>query len=285
MSIVTRRVDSALGRWTYSEWQPAHLAGFVESIGCFEGEPAHPRERVFPHGRLELMVHLGARYRPAGGSPADLYPVACFSGLMSSAAVVEAPPGGSRVLGVRLHPAGAYALLGRPLSELADVNVDLRVLVGSAADELVERCHEATSAEERLRIAARWVAERVAQSRRVEPSIAWTAAQIERSRGAVSIGRLRERTGLSARRLVAAFREQIGAAPKLFARIHRVRNVLGMLSGSAGPPAALADIALDAWFYDQPHMNAELRELTGLAPGELLAATRYPDSISLAESA
>jgi methylphosphotriester-DNA--protein-cysteine methyltransferase len=281
MSIVTQHVDSPLGRWTHSEWRPAHLAGIVEMMGYFEGEPAHPRERVFPHGRLELFVHLSDCYSVVEGTRTERCPVACISGLISSSMVVQAPPGGSRVLGMRLHPAGAYALLGMPLSELAGITVDLRDLAGVAADELVERCQAATSAEERLQVAARWVAERVARSPRAEPSIAWTAAQIEIAQGAVSIGHLRERTGLSARRLVAAFREQIGAPPKLFARIHRVRRVLAMLNQGAGP---LADIALDAGYYDQPHMNAEFRELTGLAPSEFIAATRYPGSISLAES-
>lgn|SRR6185295_5911533 len=282
MSIVTRHVDSSLGRWTHSEWQPAHLAGLVENISYFEGEPAHPRERAFPNGRLELIVHLGERYRAVEPGGAEAFPVACFSGLMSSAIVVEAPPGGSRVLGMRLHPAGAFALLGRPLSDLAGITVDLRDLVGRAADELVERCHEAASAEERLQVTARWVAELVARSRPAEPAISWTAARIEQAGGAVSIGRLRERTGLSERRLVAAFRDQIGVAPKLYARIHRVRRLLSMLHEGAAP---LTEIAIDAGYYDQPHMNAELRELTGFSPSELLAATRYPGSASVAEMA
>ena len=281
MSIVTTRVDSSLGRWTYSEWRPAHLAGMVESLGYFDGEPAHPRERAFPNGRLDLILHLSERYRLVDGARTELCPVACFTGQLSSSIVVEAPPGGSRVLGVRLHPAGAYALLGMPLSEVSGITVDLRDLLGSAADELVERCHGAVSAEERLRVAARWLAERIAKSRRVEPPIAWTAAEIERAHGAVSIAGLRERIGMSGRRLVAAFREQIGVAPKLYARIRRVQRVLALLNEGAG---SLADLALDAGYYDQPHMNAELRELTGLAPSEFLTAMRYPGSVSLAES-
>ena len=145
MSIVTRQVDSPLGRWTHSEWSPAHLAGIVEMIGYFEGEPAHPRERVFPHGRLELFVHLSECYSVVEGTRTERCPVACVSGLISCSMVVQAPPGGSRVLGMRLHPTGAYALLGMPLSELAGITVDLRDLAGVAADELVKRCHAATS--------------------------------------------------------------------------------------------------------------------------------------------
>lgn len=104
-----RCVDSPLGRWTHSEWSPAHLTGIVESISYFEGEPAHPRERVFPHGRVELIVHLAERYSVVNGTRAEICPVACVTGLISSSMVVQAPPGGSRVLGVRLHPAGARA--------------------------------------------------------------------------------------------------------------------------------------------------------------------------------
>ena len=37
----------------------------------------------------------------------------------------------------------------------------------------------------------------------------------------------------------------------------------------------LIDVAQAAGYYDQPHMNAEFRELSGLAPREFLAA-RYP---------
>jgi len=69
---------------------------------------------------------------------------------------------------------------------------------------------------------------------------------------------------------------------KLFARIHRFRRALKLIDQGDGP---LADIALAAGYYDQPHMNAELRELSGLAPGEFLAAVRYPNSVSVAEPA
>jgi hypothetical protein len=41
--------------------------------------------------------------------------------------------------------------------------------------------------------------------------------------------------------------------------------------------AGLVDVALAAGSYDQPHFNADFRELTGLSPRELLAA-RHPSA-------
>jgi AraC-like DNA-binding protein len=252
----------------------------VERISFFEGTLTFPRERVFPDGRIELNLQLGEPHRLVSGERSEPFPAACLSGLAPQSFVIEAPPGGCRVLGVRLSPAGAYALLARPLSELTGITVALQDLFGPAAAELMERCQEAADGEEILRVAADWIADRIARSPAADPAIAWTAAQIERRAGAVSISELRERTGLSKARLATVFREQIGLPPKHYARLHRFRHALDLLHRREEP---LAEVALAAGYYDQPHMNAEFREMAGLTPGELLAAVRYPGSVSLAE--
>jgi methylphosphotriester-DNA--protein-cysteine methyltransferase len=93
---------------------------------------------------------------------------------------------------------------------------------------------------------------------------------------------LREQAGQSKTRLATVFREQIGVPAKVYARIHRFRRLLTRLNEGAGP---LADLAVDAGYYDQPHMNAEFRELSGFSPREFLAAVRYAGSTSIAEAA
>lgn len=284
MAITTFQVDSGLGTWTASEWRPPHLADIVEFFWHFDGRVAAPRERVFPSGRLELIVQLDATYRLIEGAGAESCPVTCLTGLQTSPILIEAPDRPCRVLGIRFHPVGAYAVLGLPLSELSGWTVDLEDLAGRAAAELTERCHGAATVEERFRLAAEWVAGRAARSPGADPAVSWIARQIERridrQEGPVSIAELRERTGLTRTRLAAAFREQIGVAPKLYARILRFRRLLGLLHAGAGP---LSDLALAAGYYDQPHMNAEFRELSGLTPREFLAGQRFVNSVSLAE--
>jgi AraC-like DNA-binding protein len=219
---------------------------------------------------VEMLVNFGEPYRTISGAGPELLKKAWLAGLQSGPMVSEQPPR-QDVMGVRLCPAGAHALMDRPMREISELIVDLEDLVGGAADELAERCYDAASIEERLRRAADWVAERLMKSRVIDPAVAWAAGRIEQSGGAVSIAELRRQTGLSKTRLAEAFRDQIGLAPKLYARVVRFRRAAELLQKGASP---LIEVALAAGYYDQPHMNAEFRELSGLSPREFLAA-RY----------
>lgn len=274
MKISTLHNDTPLGSWTYSEWRPphlAHLAGLVDVVWYFKGPTSSARKRVLPNGMVEMLVNFGEPYRTIAGAGPELLKTSWLAGLQTGPMVCEQPPN-QDVMGVRMRPAGAYALLDAPMREISELVVDLEDLVGRAADELAERCYDAASVEERLRRAAHWVAERVTRAREVDPAIARAAGQIEQSGGAVSIAELRQQTGLSKTRLAEAFRDQIGLAPKLYARVVRFRRAAAMLQKGAAP---LIEIALAAGYYDQPHMNVEFRELSGLSPREFLAA-RYP---------
>src|SRR5215213_2325009 len=198
MVITSFAVDSPLGRWTITGWSPPGLAGVVDSIWHFDGTVTCLRERTFPNGLLQLIVHLGGRYRVVEKGEAELCPEVCVGGLQTGPLVVESPGSRCCVMGVQLHPVGAYRLFGTPLGELAgQSNLDLQDVMGPAARELQERCLEAVSAAEQVRCAADWIAERLARSPAPDKAIVWTAAEIKRRQGAVSISELRDRTGLS----------------------------------------------------------------------------------------
>lgn len=270
--IVTWREDSDLGHWTAGLWQPSQLAPWVERFWYSEGTTGAARERILPNGLLELAVCLGEPHRLVVGRGSETLR-ACLTGLQTSAVVIEHPTW-HRVLGLRLRPAGAYALLSRPLNEISGYTVELPDLLGSAAIDLAERCHATGSIADCFAHAARWLCERVTSSRAPDPEVAWCAARIEDSGGRVAIATLRERTGLSKMRLATLFREQIGVVPKVYARIVRFRRALALLDAG---PASLVDAALDAGYYDQSHMTTEFRELGGLTPREFVAQ-RYPGS-------
>ena len=136
LNVSTRQVDSALGSWTHTEVRPPDLAGIVDVMWYFDGEVTCVRERTFPNGLLEIIVHLGERYRDVHGDDVSVCPETCVSGLQLRPMIIEAPRRPTAVLGIRLTVAGAYAVFGRPLCELTGLTVDLRDVVGGAAAEL-----------------------------------------------------------------------------------------------------------------------------------------------------
>jgi len=277
VQLLTLHNESHLGRWTYHEWRPPALAGFVELLWESQGTTTQPDDRHFPHGMIELLVNLqGDPFDLLEPTGASTFATTWLVGQQLGPTVTVQPPR-HHVLGIRLRPAGAYALLRAPLRVLTGLVVELEDLVGSAARALVDGCRDAASVAARFDLATRWLAARFAGAGTIDPAIAWVAAQIEAHDGGVAIAGLREETGLSKTRLATAFRDQIGVTPKVYARLVRFRRALAMVETGA---TSLADVACATGYYDQPHFNAEFRELTGLTPRELLVA-RYPSGVPI----
>src|SRR5262245_13647030 len=268
----TVRGVSPLGSWSYSMWRPPQLRGLIDHLWAYDGPSSHRLKRVFPNGRVEILVNFGDAYRLVEGAGAEACRNAWLTGLQVAPIVLE-QPAHQHVIGVRLRPAGAYAVVARPLRETTGLSLDLADVLGQEASELLERCEEATSVEGRFHVLAQWIGECFAQTRGMDRAVAWAVAQLDASGGATPIAALRERSGLSETRLVEAFRDQVGLAPKLYGRVVRFRRALGRLQ--RGGPVRLTDVALDTQFHDQAHMNAEFRTLGGITPRAFVAA-RHP---------
>lgn len=173
-----------------------------------------------------------------------------------------------------VRPSAARALLGVPLSELADRAVDLHELWGRSGDEVAER-------------AARLAADPQAALRAIEPLLAARVPVDEASAGARLAERAIERfaataaaeptvealardLGASERTLRQAFADHVGVSPKRYARIERIRRVAAR-AGSR----SWTQLAAEHGFSDQAHMNGEFRALLGVSPGAFIAR-RFP---------
>jgi AraC-like DNA-binding protein len=250
------------------EFRPYQLKGVVASIWHFAGSVPQARERHVADGFVQLVMPFEGPFDLVYRGNRQRCPITSFAGVQTGPTFVESAASRSCVLGIRLYAAGAYALIGTPLNETTDRLIDLGDLVGSAAAEFADRCAMAPSGEARVRIAADWVFERLARSPGLDPRVGEAAARIERRFGALSVGTLHDQVGLSKKRLIAAFREQLGVTPKIYARIMRLRRAMKLLDNGCSP----ASVAAVAGYYDQPHMNLEFRELAGVTPGKFLAA-------------
>lgn len=263
--------DSARGAFRFCETRPAHLDGVADVLWHYEGPTAAVRKRILPGATLELLVNLADPYVSHAPDGAATLRRAWIGGVHTTPHVCT-QPSRQRVLGVRLRPAAAAAVLGIPVGAVAGRVVELDDIVAGVGADLHERCGAARSMEARLRVLADWVQDRVRRAEPVARPIVWATAEIVRRGGAVPIAELREEIGFSKARLVGGFREHVGVTPKVYARLVRFRRVTSLLQRGAAP---LAEVALAAGYYDQPHMTSEFHALSGFTPTAFLAA-RHP---------
>jgi AraC-like DNA-binding protein len=289
--IAVESADSPLGRWTVASYEPpplSRLAGFVDRIWYFDGSMTHAKERVFPNGCPELVVMLDEPHRDGDVETLPPFPAVCINGLRTRPSVVVAPSGRCRVLGIRLEPLGACALIGTPIRDLTDVTIDLRDALGRVAGELGERCADAAGlaasqpdrgAAAAVRVAAEWTAQRIGVAPALDLEVERAARAIRNARGMLFVDDVGATLGLSRAHLSARFRASIGVTPKRFARIVRFSNALTLLASSENIASAAADLS----YYDQAHMYRDFEEFAGMTPGAFLGARRYAGTSSLAE--
>jgi AraC-like DNA-binding protein len=184
-----------------------------------------------------------------------------IAGPDTAARLVALVPG-SRMVGVRLRPGVAGAVLGLPATELCDQAPDAHEVLGRGATEAL--LAELEAGGDPHAILARAVELRAARA--PDPLVRAAIASLDRPDARVAA--VAAELGVSARQLQRRVADAVGYGPKLVARILRFRRLQALAART--PAAALVDLALDAGYADQAHMSAEVSRLTGLPPVRFL---------------
>jgi AraC-like DNA-binding protein len=174
--------------------------------------------------------------------------------------------------GVRLHVTSARELLGVAPVELVDQTVALDELWTDGAAALEDALARPASMDARLGVLEAGLAERLEAVGGGEPHArASVRAALRELEAGAKVAELAERIALSARQLRRHFRELVGISPMECAAIFRLQRAAESMT--ARGRRSLAEIALDAGYCDQAHMNLEFRKRVGAPPGAWLAAS------------
>lgn len=180
-----------------------------------------------------------------------------IAGPDTTARVVTLAPG-SRLVGVRLRPGAAGAVLGMPASELRDMSPDAADVLGrDEAAALLDELAAGSDPHALLRRAMRLRGV-------AEPDPLVRAAVIALGRPHARVTEVARELGVSGRQLQRLVCDAVGYGPKMLARVLRFRRLQALA------PAPLAELALDAGYADQAHMTAEVTRLAGISPVRFL---------------
>lgn len=247
----------------YVERPPvAALADVVSAVWVQEVAADAPalRHRNLPHGGAEIVCALGRIPRVMGP-------------LTGPNVEVLAP--GTTVVGVRLRPGAAGALLGLPPSELVDVAVPADALWGPAAARIGEGVAAAGSPARALATLQWAMVARRAAGGNPDALVAEAVRRLMPGRAA-DVAALPGLLAVSERTLRRRCLAAVGLGPK---SLHRTLRFQGFLAraqralAAGRPPGALADLAVGAGYADQAHLTRECVRLTGTTPRAYLAET------------
>jgi AraC-like DNA-binding protein len=226
--------------------RPSRVRGAIlwqKSVG-----PGATSSRILPDGCLDLLWD-GHRLIVAGPD--------------STARNVNGPGGTTRV-GLRFAGGTGPALLGVAAVDVLDRCLGLDEVWSSRDARVLSE----QVASDPAPVMEAWASER-ARAVELDPLgpmvLSMAAAQLP-------VATMADRLGLSARQIHRRCLPIFGYGPRRLSRVLRLHRALD--GARDGMP--LAQVAFDAGYADQAHLNREVRELAGTTPTVLLSELRGP---------
>jgi AraC-like DNA-binding protein len=250
------------------------LRGAVVRLTGYRDRAAGPvRFTEMPGTFVPVILDLGDGWwvgdarRP--DAPLDRF--GTFVAGLTGAPVAVEHAGSAHCLQVDLRPRAARRLLGVPMHELTGRTVALDDVLGAGAGELVARIAEASGWPARFALVQRAVAARLADAPPLRPEVGWALGRITSRERPARVGDVAAELGWSHRRLIARFRDEVGMAPKLVARIARFERARRLMA--AEPALGLASVAARCGYADQAHLSREVAELAATTPTGLRSSS------------
>lgn len=249
---------------------PVHplLSRYVQALAlqdCSEpGEGTDVPYRVLPKPYPVMGIQYRGRLRVLRGQSDLLLERAGITGLQRESRWFRGEAETRSVL-VMLQPAGAWALFGVSLEELADAHVGLADLLPPREIRELEERIDASEAPRSINTAVQSFLLRALEHSRqsVHPAITVATSRLMTERGNIRIETLAAQLGLSKRQLERLFRLQVGVSPREFAALARFAWTADQVM--VGRP--IVDIAAEAGYADQAHLIRTFVKRTGQTPG------------------
>lgn len=244
------------------------LAPFVRDIRVVETDVETTRALIPETGVLLAFRYSGsARDLRAGPTP---IPDAAITGLHRTARRMCTSPGGGVVV-VAFREAGAVPFLSEPLHHLFGHTIALEhVAPRPYIDRTLERVTRARDARERVRVVQDFLLERLRPDR-ADALVTHAVRMLHATHGSMRVEDVARRLEISRDRLEKRFRQQIGASPKSFATIVRLRRSIELYRDGTN----LAELSVAAGYFDQSHFIRDFRAFTGEAPGRFFRSQEH----------
>ena len=248
----------------------APLCHFVTDFWLYENyDGAHERELILPSGTFEMVFNLQDDelriYRPADPQRCQNFSGAVVSGPYSGSFMSDGAEE-TCLLGVHFKPGGAVAILGLPAGEFRDTHVDLRTVWGASARGLRERLCALREPLKKFRLLERALLQRLATHTGGHHAVRAALDAVTRTHGRTTTRDIARAVGLSQRRVITLFSDEVGHTPKMFGRITRFQYAIDRSRNTT--KIDWAQLATECGYFDQSHLIRDFVEFASVTPDD-----------------
>ena len=244
----------------------------------------HALERVLPTGDISLIINLYEDrtrvYDRNDPTKCKTLNGALVVGAYSEFSVIDTAEQRS-TMGAVFKPGGASPFFNLPAGELQDTDVSLDTLWGVKASHLRESLLEAKTPEAKFAAFERALLEKIVMPLDPpHPAVHFAVGNFRRLPNR-AISNVTDQIGLSERRFIQLFAQQVGLTPKLYCRVQRFQRVLKHIARSNNS-IDWPQIALTCGYFDQAHFIHDFRAFSGINPSTYVAnKTQFQNHVVL----
>ncbi|KAB2933579.1 MAG: AraC family transcriptional regulator [Leptonema illini] len=251
---------------------PVDLQPFVRSWCGYEERTEAPlQRREYPGVQVVLIFEFSPPlrvYKYGSDSRFSTYSGGFVAGLHDVYSLTE-HHGYQCGFQVNLSPIGAFRFFGIPMSEISGRVVSfVDLFEKNDLQYLNERLGNCPTWSDRFTLVTDVLRRRILTQRPLSAFPAYLH-EIESGRR-WQTREMADDLGFSQKHLISLFKRTTGVTPTQLRRIARFERLLQSLRSDR--PASLADLAQSLGYYDQAHMNNEVKDITGLTPASLVPA-------------
>jgi len=221
---------------------------------------------VLPNSNFAIVFTLNGRINYLENNGNVQLPFAVISGLRKSVRNINYQKNSKSII-VLFTEMGITHFFKTPLFELFEQSISLDYLIDkNKIHSVEENLNSAKSDFDRIKIIELFLLSLLNQ-KQTDLLIQKAVSEIYTAKGDIKIKKLSQSLFISIDAFEKRFRKTIGATPKQFSSLVRLKSIT-----QTEKPESIIDLALENGFYDQAHFNKEFKIFTGLTPTEFYAA-------------
>jgi len=255
----------------YSKFHPsAALQPYIREFIILESD-LYFDSRTIPDTALVMTFRYKGKVWKIEGEKEESLPATGISGLRKSVRLFQYEKQTANLL-VVFKEGGINAFTRQPAHELFELNISSdNLFPPSQLDELLEKLAGAATNEGRICIAETFLLTKLRARKEPDLLVSSALSSIRQHSGIVRIKDLAASLYVSQDAFEKKFRSTVGATPKQYASIIRMKDLIKKYPSYT----SLTDAAYEAGYFDQSHFIKDFRLFTGQTPKDFFSGFQY----------